>query len=155
MTKKRRGRKPLPEGERKGRLVQTRVPETLDEALKEEARKHRVSVSQLIRNVLEDTFSLVEHAVAEATSLGQTVKRDAQRIAESVKGKPKQSASAATDPPSLEGVYGWQEIVLSAERRCSRCHKLLSKHAKGYLGLQDNPSARRVVICSSCASGRV
>src|SRR4051812_21358064 len=65
MTKKRRGRRPLPPGVKKEKLVQTRVPGVLDETLREQARKNRVSVSQLIRNVLEDTFNLVENAVSE------------------------------------------------------------------------------------------
>ena len=37
----RRGRAPLPEGERKDRLVQTRVDENLDEALRDAAKQRR------------------------------------------------------------------------------------------------------------------
>lgn len=89
MTKKRaaRGRKPLPKAERKDRLIQTRVPSDLDDTLREAAREKRVTVSQLIRNVLEDTFHLVDDVVAGATQLGLRVKRDARRIAESAQGK--------------------------------------------------------------------
>jgi ribosomal protein L18E len=91
MTRKpaRRGRKPLPKAERKDRLIQTRVPSDLDETLREAAREQRVSVSQLIRNVLEDTFHLVDGVVAGAARLTERVKRDAERIAKSAQGKPR------------------------------------------------------------------
>jgi hypothetical protein len=82
-----RGRRPLPEAERKAKVVQTRVPEVLEDALRKEAKQQRLSVSQLIRNVLEDTFTLVENVVAKSTDLGKTIKRDALRIAASAKGR--------------------------------------------------------------------
>ena len=42
--------------ERKDRLVQARVPERLESTLKEEARRRRTTVSQMVRTILEDTF---------------------------------------------------------------------------------------------------
>src|SRR5579884_1880100 len=95
MTKK-RGRRPLPDAERKDRLVQARVPEDLDATLRTEARRRRLSVSQLIRNVLEDTFDLVDDVVSEAQRLGQTVRRDARRIADSAQGRRRE----APEPPA-------------------------------------------------------
>jgi hypothetical protein len=95
-----RGRHPLPDDERKDRLVQTRVPEVLDETLREAARKNRVSVSQLIRNVLENTFDLVDNVVTHTTGMTTELKRDARRIAESARGhapakaKPERGPSA-------------------------------------------------------------
>ncbi|HEX7478185.1 MAG TPA: hypothetical protein VF331_10290 [Polyangiales bacterium] len=72
----------------KDRLIQTRVPGDLESALKEEARKRRLSVSHLIRNVLEDTFQLVDNVVLDVDNLVQDsvglarqVRRDAERIA--------------------------------------------------------------------------
>ncbi|HEX9101344.1 MAG TPA: hypothetical protein VF997_04035, partial [Polyangia bacterium] len=93
MTKK-RGRKPIAKKDRKDQLVQTRVPGELSETLREAAKKNRVTVSQLIRNVLEDTFELVDNVVGEAVNLGNTVKRDALRIAESAKGRGKRQPPA-------------------------------------------------------------
>lgn len=80
--------------QRKDRLIQTRVPQNLESTLKDEARKRRLSVSHLIRNVLEDTFNLVDNVVSEvdrvvADSVGmaQTLKRDAQRLAATARGR--------------------------------------------------------------------
>src|SRR5215468_5978143 len=50
--------------DRKDRLVQTRVPRGLESTLKREARRRRLTVSHLIRNILEDALQLVDDVVA-------------------------------------------------------------------------------------------
>jgi hypothetical protein len=90
--------------QRKDRLIQTRVPQNLESTLKDEARKRRLSVSHLIRNVLEDTFNLVDNVVTEvdrvvADSVGvaQTLKRDAQRLAATARGETAHRTGADQD----------------------------------------------------------
>jgi hypothetical protein len=151
MTTKRggaRGRRPLPETERKDRLVQTRVPEDLDQTLRQEARRNRVSVSQLIRNVLEDTFDLVDDVVAEASSLGRAVTRDAKRIAASARGR-RRAPDAA---PAIDAVFAWQEAMPSRDVECARCGRLLRKGKKAQFGLQEDARAPRVWLCLACAA---
>lgn len=89
----------------KDRLVQTRVPEDLESALKDEARKRRLSVSHLIRNMLEDTFHLVDNVVAEvdnlvheSVDLARQVRRDAGRIADTARAGSRERT--ARDQPS-------------------------------------------------------
>jgi hypothetical protein len=74
---------------RKDRLVQTRVPRDLEQTLKAEAKRQRVSVSQLVRNVLEDALELVDGVVADVDqivsdsfTLARNVSRNAQRLAD-------------------------------------------------------------------------
>ena len=52
----------------KERWLHTRISETLEDALKREARRRRQPVSLLVRNVLEGALDLVEDIVE--TSLG-------------------------------------------------------------------------------------
>jgi hypothetical protein len=137
----RRGRTPLPEGERKARLIQARVDENLDEALRDAAKERRVTVSQLVRNVLEDTFRLVDNVVADAAHLTAVVKRDARRIAESARG-------ATRDP--VETVDAWQEVVLGRDQVCARCRTALLRGRKALMGISDVPGALRLWLCSSC-----
>ena len=157
----RRGRRPLPGAARKDRLVQTRVPENLEETLREQARRKRVSVSQLIRNVLEDAFDLVDNVVAEAQSMGRTVSRDARRIAASAKGRAT-AGGAGTNPPgalapaqrqahALAAVDAWQEVVLNRDVGCASCGRKLRKGAQGFYGLQADPAAPRIWLCPACA----
>jgi hypothetical protein len=88
--------------QRKDRLIQTRVPQNLESTLKDEARKRRLSVSHLIRNVLEDTFNLVDNVVtevdrvvADSVGMAQTLKRDAQRLAATARGQIAHRAAAS------------------------------------------------------------
>ena len=87
----------------KDRLIQTRVPERLESVLKEEAAKQRLTVSHLIRNVLEDTLHIVDTVAASAGSLvegsrgfAEQVARDAGKIASTVRQAVKPRAS---EPP--------------------------------------------------------
>lgn len=101
--------------QRKDRLIQTRVPQNLESTLKDEARKRRLSVSHLIRNVLEDTFNLVDNVVNEvdrvvtdSVEMAQTLKRDAVRLAATARGEtahrhpPEIRVTAVSDVPSPE-----------------------------------------------------
>ncbi len=150
MTKKppRRGRKPLPERERKDQLVQTRVPGDLGQTLREAAKKNRVSVSQLIRNVLEDTFNLVDNVVAETVSLGQTVRRDALRIAESAKGQRRRTPVPSVS--ALGSVEAWQEVLLARDVECARCDAHLSKGTHALFGV-GAVGRVKVWLCVPCS----
>ena len=139
---RRRGRAPLPEGERKDRLIQTRVDEDLDDVLRAAARKQRLSVSQLIRNVLEDTFQLVEDVVVDAQTIGAAVKRDARRVAAAARGEM---------PDPLEGVDAWQEVVLGRPQACARCGTALAAGATAMMGVTADPTRPRPWLCQACA----
>jgi hypothetical protein len=102
-----------PADERKDFLIQARVPRVLDDVLKREAKRRRLSVSHLIRNVLEDTYKLVDGVIHEVDTLVQDsvrltsrVQRDARQIARSAAGRrespePEPSASSRTPPPPV------------------------------------------------------
>jgi hypothetical protein len=77
---------------RKDRLIQTRVARDLESTLKREARRRRLTVSHLIRNILEDTFALVDNVVggvdeivSDSVELARRVGRDARRMAGAVR----------------------------------------------------------------------
>jgi hypothetical protein len=88
MRRRRRSRRRDVEKDVKDRLIQTRVPEKLESALKEEAKKRRLTVSHLIRNMLEDTLDLVDTVATglddiarSSAGLAEQVARDAGKIA--------------------------------------------------------------------------
>src|SRR6266498_555971 len=104
--KPRRGRPPSSDTERKDRLIQTRVEEDLDEALRAAAKQQRVTVSQLIRNVLHDTFRLVDDIVVNTTNLTESVKRDARRLAASAQGFASEAEAAAAKAAKARAAVG-------------------------------------------------
>jgi len=101
----------------KDRLIQTRVPSKLESALKEEAKKRRLTVSHLIRNMLEDTLDLVDTVVTgvddiarSSAGLAEQVARDAGKIAavarESLRRPEQESAASPVNPAETREVPG-------------------------------------------------
>lgn len=154
----RRGRRPRPATERKDRIIQTRVPQDLEATLKDAADQNRVSVSQLIRNVLEDTFNLVDNIVADSASLVDTVRRDAQRIAASASsrrstttrreaGASEPSADTAT---ALDEVDAWQDVIVNRPDNCAQCGTSLARGQHAFRGLSSRAGAAPVWLCTAC-----
>jgi hypothetical protein len=162
--------------QRKDRLIQTRVPQNLESTLKDEARKRRLSVSHLIRNVLEDTFNLVDNVVVDfdrvvtdSVEMANTVRRDVQRLAATARGETAHREEVVARsgeveveemaPPGplepldggpLASVYAFQELVLNRPAECARCEEVIGRGVRGYLGLTDDPELPRIWVCSDC-----
>lgn len=155
---------------RKDRLIQTRVARDLESTLKREARRRRLTVSHLIRNVLEDTFQLVDDVVdgvdgivAESVELARRVGRDARRMAGAVRdavaepqdlGEP-EAAPPAHHPPAANGdplahVYAWNGVVANREARCAQCGATIPRGGDAFVGLSDDPTQPRAWLCPSC-----
>ena len=112
---------------RKDRLIQTRVDRRLQKVLLEEARRRRMSVSNLVRNVLEDAFNLADPDV------GPTIDGD---------------TPIAT--PELDHVYAWNAVVLGRAVTCSLCGTKLGAGDTGLIGMSDDPAKPRAWLCTSC-----
>jgi hypothetical protein len=145
---RRRGRRPLADADRKDRLVQTRIPEALDDALREAAKRERVTVSQLVRGMLENTFEVVEGAVA----LGRNIGRSAAALGEQVARDARAIGRAARGDDSGDAVYAWQEVVCNRAATCSACGRALAKGERAWLGLSDVPVRTPRWSCARCAA---
>lgn len=139
---------------RKDRLIQTRVPRQLESTLKQEARRQRLTVSHLIRNMLEESFQLVDGVVADANkivsdsvNLARTVSRGAVRVAAASRNE---ELPGTTDGADLDHVYAWNEVVLHKAASCSRCGAEIARGEIGYAGLSDAPSRPRAWLCGGC-----
>ena len=137
---------------RKDRLIQTRVPRHVEETLKREARRRRVTVSQLIRNLVEDAFQLVDgvvadvdQIVADSVSLARSVGATARRIA-GRRGAPPAVAPGA----DLSHVDAWSEVVLQRPAPCAGCGVRLPRGGRAFAGLSGAPGAARAWLCSLC-----
>jgi hypothetical protein len=139
---------------RKDRLVQARVPRELEETLKEEARRRRLTVSHLVRNVLEDTFNLVDGVVQDV----DRIVSDSLTLARSLGGRaglsreaemPK-AAPAARPADDLSHIYAWNEVVLHRSVLCSSCGGELRRGERAHAGLSDELGAARAWLCKDC-----
>jgi hypothetical protein len=155
--KSRRGRKPAPEGERKDKVIQTRVPKELESSLREAAERERVPVSQLIRNVLSDSFQLVDSIVADSSQLVENVTRDARRLALSASGEAERDGDfvPARDGGEaaqalLDAVDAWQDVIVNKPDRCVHCGTEVKRGQRAFRGLTPEPGGPVVWLCSDC-----
>lgn len=139
---------------RKDRLIQTRVPEDLQTTLKEEADRRRLTVSHLIRSILEDTFHLVDDVVTDidkvvndSVDLAMNVGRNARKLAKQI---PQSKPAAKNWDRDLDDIYGWSELVLQRPAKCKRCGDELERGEQAFVGLTDKPRRSRVWLCASC-----
>ena len=120
---------------KKDRVLQARIPEQLDEELRDRAEDLGLSVSTVVRNVLLHTFNLVEGVVS-----------DSAQIARVIQGRP-----ASPEPDSgnsSSSVIGWQETILNRNGVCEQCNAILAKGENAAVGLPIQ--ARPVLICTGC-----
>lgn len=150
--------------ERKERILHTRISDQLAEDIRAIADDLRVPVSNLVRNVLEETFSAVERmtgdvgnilddVLEEAELASERYRRYRDRVRERAKARAHERSTAAhvseTDeapkynaagaPAQAEDplarVVAWQPVVLAAARRCARTGRELRPGERAYLGL--------------------
>lgn len=145
----RRGRKPLHARERKDRIVQTRVPGELEDALREAAEQQHVSVSQLIRNLLEDSFHLVDNIVADSAGLVDSITRDARKLASTARDRAHAVRTQSTPAPAEPIVDAWQAVVLNRGVTCHFCSRSLAggTHAWQACGTQ---LTQTIWCCERC-----
>jgi|GEM_PF-362342 len=139
---------------RKDRLIQTRVPRQLQETLKREARRRRLTVSQLVRNLIEDAFQLVDgvvadvdQIVADSVHLARTVGATARRLAG---GRSAPAGEPSAPERGLRHVVAWSEVVLRRPAACAGCGARLARGTRAFAGLSDEPGAPRAWLCAAC-----
>ena len=123
----------------KDRVLQARIPQDLDEELRGHAEQLGLSVSTVVRNVLLNTFELVEGVVVDSTKLARVVQGRAGR-------------DSTADVPAPEAVpaavVAWQEAVLNLNGICDHCNSILHKGERAAVGVP--VGARPVLLCLPC-----
>ncbi len=147
----------MSEGERKDRLVQARVPEALETTLKAEARRRRTTVSQLVRDLLEDTFQLVDGVVSGvdrlvggSVELAQQVRRDARRLGETARGRRAPCLPPRPDAAErLAPVAAWNPVVLNQPVPCAKCGAELPRGGRAWMGVGSEPGQPPAWLCGA------
>jgi hypothetical protein len=159
----------------KDRLIQTRVPERIESVLKEEAQKRRLTVSHLIRNIIEDTFELVDNVVAGAGDIAKdsavlaeqvaqdagkivaTVRgaaRDAKKMVATVRGTAEHGGNAGIDleTSKFTHVLAWNQVIANRLVECGACGKQIPRGGVAHAGLSSDPRAAPAWLCPDCLS---
>jgi hypothetical protein len=124
---------------RKERVIHTRVPESLDDEIKQRATDLGLSVSNLVRNILQNTFGLVEGIV-----------QDSADIARSARGAAASGRRAAEPEPGRPGaVLGWHLALLNVNAVCDMCNAILARGMRAGIGVVDG-GGPIPIRCQSC-----
>jgi hypothetical protein len=123
---------------KKERVLHARISSSLDKELKDRASDLGVSVSNLVRNVLLNTFGLVESVVKD----GATVARSARGEAD----------PAETETPSEPEILGWQKLILNMNALCTTCNAILAKGTEAAIAVVNRPQhlEPRLTLCAKC-----
>ena len=119
-----------PERELKDRVLQARVSQSLYKDLVDQARRFRVPVSNLVRNILEDSTRMVENLVDNSLE-----------IADVLSGK--------TTEEDLSSVLGWQPMTANRQLACSKCRERIQKDHQAFMSV-GTPDGRTFVLCEKC-----
>jgi len=122
---------------RKDKVLQARIPEQLDEELRDRAEDLGLSVSSIVRNVLLHTFNLVEGVVS-----------DSAQIARVIQGRPSPPSADSTQTNDASSVVGWQETILNRNGVCDQCNAILAKGEPAAVGLPIQ--VRPILLCTNC-----
>lgn len=137
---RRKGRASMP-GRRKDRVLNARIPEQLDEELRDQAGRLGLSVSTIVRNVLLNTFDLVDGMVSDSTRIARNLGFPAA---------PGMSANSPSGEPDSTAfpVLAWQVATLNINGVCDQCNALLPKGSRAGVGVpaRDRP----VFLCLDC-----
>ena len=155
---------------KKERVLHTRVPAVLEQELKRLARSLRVPVSNVVRAILEDAVDAVdsvsERAEGELMSVVDRLARQRDQLHRRVHGDEPERAPAerpedadvvtpeeppcpAEPPAILEGVFGYQPLVLATATSCSVCGRDLPLGSDALRALFDAPG-KRVFLGPEC-----
>jgi hypothetical protein len=130
----------------KDRVLQARIPEELDEELRDRAEQLGLSVSTVVRNVLFNTFNLVEGVVSDSADIARAI--TGQKVPPSSLSPPVPAIPEAAVPRPDSAILGWQEAVLNKNGVCEKCNAILPLGERAAIGVPAQP--RPVLMCLDC-----
>lgn len=131
--------------DRKERVITARVPEALDHAIRRQATSLGLSVSNLVRNVLQNSLGLVGDIVANSAEIARLARGEGQRHAP----HPAALLAGASSPR----VLGWQEVRLAVNAVCEVCNAVLPRGSQATVGVLEGAGAIRL-RCEKCIDER-
>ena len=158
-------------------MIHTRVPAFLEKELKHLATSLKLPVSNLVRAILEDAIEAVDavgkraegelHGMAERLSRHRDALRQKARAATepspaSIRPRGRGGAAVASAGPAcpaerpalLEGVLGFEKLVLAADVPCTVCGRRLRAGEAAHHAVSDRPGPR-VILGWDCRHGPV
>lgn len=157
-------------GRRKEHVLHTRVSEPLADDIRRMAEDLRVPVSNLVRNVLEEAFSVVEAVSENVGELIDDVVDEAERTRDRIRhrrrnahhrerrrtrneaaGGDLERRAVAREP--FPQVIGWQSLILNQLKSCSDCEEPIETGERGFTGMTA-AGLGEIYLCRDCMDAR-
>lgn len=157
--------------------MHTRISEQLSDDIRRMAEELRVPVSNLVRNVLEETFSVVETVSENVGELLEEVLDEAEvarsryrgrrrrhrrhwhhedardvEDAEEASGEAAEAADAEPRPEFPE-ILGWQPLLLNRDADCADCGRGVSRGERAFVGVGAQ-GLSSTILCRECTEAR-
>ena len=151
--------------------MHTRISERLSDDIRRVADELRVPVSNLVRNVLEEAFSVVETVSENVGELLEEIldEADAARTRyrareettsdEDLADEDAGAGAGAESPgetrvrPEFPDVLGWQPLLLNRETPCADCGRALRRGEQAFAGA-GAAGLSGAVLCQDCTDAR-
>lgn len=139
---------------KKEKVLHTRISESLDGEIRDHASQLGVSVSNLVRNVLQNTFGLVGDIVADSSNIAASAKGSQQPGSGDAPTVGWVSPATGPGPgaPAVAAeplILGWQEALLAINGVCDRCNTILPKGTRAAIALYEG-AGPRTFRCLTC-----
>jgi hypothetical protein len=157
---------------RKERVLHTRISEKLAQDIYRVAEDLRVPTSNLVRNVLEDAFSVVETVTDNVGDLIESILDEAERARERITRSVERTRRAVQKPlaaeefeepaddedegrkhPEFSDILGWQPMLLNHAQLCSDCGVLISRGERAVVGMAAT-GMTATYLCLVCLNAR-
>jgi hypothetical protein len=130
-------------GDKKERVLHTRVPAVLERELKRFADNLRVPVSNLVRAILQDALTVAD---AAGTGIEERLKNAAKTLETE-----RERLKRKVNPDPLAEVVAFQAVTLAQPASCSKCSELLPRGTHAHLGLSEGlHRGPNLIVCEAC-----
>jgi hypothetical protein len=144
-------------------VLHTRISEELAEDIRRIADDLRVPVSNIVRNVLEEAFSMVETVTENMGDLVDEVVDEAEAARERIverhgrRGSRRREAQRRRAPAPAESaggddeILGWQPLMLHRSQNCADCDALLERGEHAFVAVTARGVSARFA-CAACVA---
>ena len=148
---------------RKEHVLHTRISDDLADDIRRLAEDLRVPASNLVRNVLEEAFSVVETVTENVGEFVDDVVEEAARARTRMRHRRSRGGARrrpvrdrdVDEPERAEfpEVVGWQPMILNRKQSCADCEEPLERGEEAFVGLGATGFTHRY-LCSDCSEVR-
>jgi hypothetical protein len=143
-------------------VLHTRISEDLADDIREIAEELRVPASNIVRNVLEEAFSVVEAVSDNVGDLIEDVVDEAEAARDRIRTRQhrqrqRRPGARPVRTPAFEDeaepLVGWQSLIPNRTQSCTECSRSISGGEQAFVGVTSH-GLGSTWMCGTCMASR-